>query len=88
MCLVNKTRAAADKLQNLSELAFKSPVPSIYLFIAQLRQYIKHGVPDDMRGQVWKKLIGNQAMKVMSSFNYQVTLSLVHTGKLVWKILK
>ncbi|XP_067043834.1 TBC1 domain family member 10B-like [Acropora muricata] len=41
----------------------------------QLRQYIKHGVPDDMRGQVWKKLIGNQAMKVMSSFNYQDKLA-------------
>ena len=83
MCLVNKARAAVVELQDLSGLAFKSPVPSIYLFIVQLRQYIKHGIPDDMRGQVWKRLIGNQAMKAMSSFNYQVTL-----GKLVWKILK
>ena len=43
----------------------------------QLRRYIKLGVPDDLRGQVWKKMIGSQAIKVISSFDYQVNFTCV-----------
>lgn len=41
----------------------------------QLRQYVKEGIPDDIRGHVWKKMIGSEAMKVISSFNYQAKLA-------------
>lgn len=78
-CIWFKFRAVALSITD-KELIAQS---AMYLFIAQLRQYIKHGIPDDMRGQVWKKLIGNQAIKVMSSFSYQVILSLVNAGQLV-----
>lgn len=41
----------------------------------QLRRYIKQGIPNDKRGQVWSKMIGSQAIKAISSFNYQTTLA-------------
>jgi len=41
----------------------------------QLRHFIKLGIPDDMRGEVWNKMIGSQAIKVISSFDYQACLT-------------
>ncbi|KAJ7350203.1 hypothetical protein OS493_037783 [Desmophyllum pertusum] len=40
----------------------------------QVRRFIKQGIPDDMRGKVWNKMIGSQAIKVISSFDYQPEL--------------
>lgn len=40
----------------------------------QLWRYIKQGIPNDKRGQVWSKMIGSQAIKAISSFNYQVII--------------
>lgn len=47
------------------------------MLIIQLRRYIKQSIPDDMRGQVWNKMIGSQAIRVISSFNYLVILILL-----------
>ncbi|XP_073245989.1 uncharacterized protein [Porites lutea] len=41
----------------------------------QLRRYIKQGIPIDMRGKVWNKMIGSQAIRVISAFDYQITLA-------------
>lgn len=43
----------------------------------QVRRFIKQGIPDDMRGQVWNKMIGSQAIKAISSFDYQVNDNIV-----------
>jgi len=64
----SKTREYWTKtLENWEERQVFSP--------KQLRQYIKQGIPDDMRGQVWNKMIGSQAIRVMSSFDYKATLT-------------
>lgn len=47
----------------------------------QVRQFIKLGIPDDMRGQVWNKMIGSQAIKVISSFDYQVNIMIIDFDK-------
>ena len=52
-----------------------------FLLIIQLRRYIKQSIPDDMRGQAWNKMIGSQAIRVISSFNYLVIITL----KRLWK---
>lgn len=47
----------------------------------QLRHFIKLGIPDDMRGKVWNKMIGSQAIKVISSFDYQVNIMIINSEK-------
>ena len=48
----------------------------------QLRHFIKLGIPDDMRGEIWNKLIGSQAFKVISSFDYQVNITIINFDKI------
>ena len=45
----------------------------------QLRQFIKLGIPDDMRGEVWNKMIGSHAIKFISSFDYQVNITIINS---------
>lgn len=64
----SKTRKFwANMLDNWEENQLFSP--------KQLRRFIKLGIPDDMRGKVWNKMIGSQAIKVISSFDYQACLT-------------
>ncbi|KAL9955236.1 hypothetical protein ACROYT_G036529 [Oculina patagonica] len=64
----SKRRAFWSKmLENWEENQLFSP--------KQVRRFIKLGIPDDMRGQVWNKMIGSQAIKVISSFDYQACLT-------------
>ena len=53
----------------------------------QLRQYIKQGIPDDMRGQIWIKMIGSQAVKAISSFDYQVMEHSIINNLSVWAVI-
>ena len=46
--------------------------------ITQVRCFIKQGVPDDMRGKIWNKMVGSQAIKGISLFDYQVIISTVN----------
>lgn len=46
--------------------------------ITQVRRFIKQGVPDDMRGKIWNKMVGSQAIKAISLFDYQVIISIVN----------
>ncbi|XP_032227912.2 small G protein signaling modulator 3 homolog isoform X2 [Nematostella vectensis] len=41
----------------------------------QLRKFIKCGVPSDLRGKMWKTLLGAKALQANSLFDYQNTLS-------------
>jgi len=64
----SKTRQFwAKMLENWEENQLFSP--------KQLRHFIKLGIPDGMRGEVWNKMIGSQAIKVISSFDYQACLT-------------
>ena len=51
---------------------------SIHVHITQVRRFIKQGVPDDMRGKIWNKMVGSQAIKAISLFDYQVIISTVN----------
>ena len=44
----------------------------------QVRHFIKQGVPDDIRGKIWNKMVGSQAIKAISLFDYQVIISTVN----------
>lgn len=46
--------------------------------ITQVQRFIKQGVPDDMRGKIWNKMVGSQAIKAISLFDYQVIISTVN----------
>ena len=46
--------------------------------ITQVWRFIKQGVPDDMRGKIWNKMVGSQAIKAISLFDYQVIISTVN----------
>lgn len=41
----------------------------------RVRCFIKQGVPDDMRGKIWNKMVGSQAIKATSLFDYQACLA-------------
>ena len=56
--------------------------PTLFEFSVQLRHFIKLGIPDDMRGEVWNKMIGSQAIKVISSFDYQVNITIISSDKI------
>lgn len=52
--------------------------------ITQVRRFIKQGVPDDMRGKIWNKMVGSQAIKAISLFDYQVIISTVNISFFYW----
>ena len=52
--------------------------------ITQVRCFIKQGVPDDMRGKIWNKMVGSQAIKATSLFDYQVIISTVNISFFYW----
>lgn len=56
--------------------------PTLFEFYVQLRHFIKLGIPDDMRGEVWNKMVGSQAIKVISSFDYQVNITIISSEKI------
>ncbi|XP_020620810.1 uncharacterized protein LOC110058501 [Orbicella faveolata] len=71
----SKTRQFwAKMLENWEENQLFSP--------KQLRHFIKLGIPDGMRGEVWNKMIGSQAIKVISSFDYQVNITIINSDKI------
>ena len=52
--------------------------------ITQVWRFIKQGVPDDMRGKIWNKMVGSQAIKATSLFDYQVIISTVNISFFYW----
>ena len=52
--------------------------------ITQVRHFIKQGVPDDMRGKIWNKMVGSQAIKAISLFDYQVIIITVNISFFYW----
>ena len=47
------------------------------LFLLQLRQLLRKGIPTELRSKVWQLFLNSHTLKAQSSFDYQVRLDIL-----------